>query len=630
MSRARQNPPVSPAPVAAGALERRAGVWAVALLALLVVQGVVFITESSQTSDEAAHLCAGYSYLKTADFRLNPEHPPLIKELAALPLLPLRLDFPWGPLWDQAEEWNIGRLFVHENRVPNDTLLFLARLPVLALSVLLGWCLFLWGRRLVGAAGALLALALYVLDPNVVAHSGLVTTDLGITLFIFLSVVAFWRWLESPSPRALLLFGMAVGGAFASKYTALWLPPILATIGGALLLRGDALPASVFARRAPSVGAPLPPLPRRAGVLLGAAGVVLVVAFAVLATVYGVVGLPAFLTGLERTLHHSAIGHRAYLAGMVSETGWWYYFLLAWLLKTPPGTILLVAASLAALAAGWRLRARDEIFLLAPILITVVITCFWKVNIGLRHLLPIYPFLYLSTGRLLMPVATRAGFVRLLERSRRALVAAALVWTAFEALSIAPYHLAYFNLFAGGPANGHQWLLDSNLDWGQSARALRRYVRAQGLPMIYVAYNGNSDPWYYGVPYQYVPGSGNLKNAKERSARVPDGVTRELLAVNVMVLHSLHFSDRTLYNWLLARRPIATPGYSYVVFDITGESESHGYIAVLCLSFGLVDLAEFEAHRALGYDPRNALATEVLKEIAEPPPETQGQGVEHR
>ncbi|HYV85656.1 MAG TPA: glycosyltransferase family 39 protein [Patescibacteria group bacterium] len=629
MSRARRNSPVlpAPAPAAGSVLERRAGACAAALLALLAIQGIVFITESSQTSDEAAHLSAGYSYLKTADFRLNPEHPPLIKELAALPLLPLHLDFPWGPLWEQAEEWNIGRLFVHENRVPNDTILFLARMPVLALSVLLGWCLFLWGRRLFGAAGALLALALYVLDPNVVAHSGLVTTDLGITLFIFLSVVAFQRWIDAPSPRALLLFGLAVGGAFASKYTALWLPPILAAIGGALLLRGDPLPPSVFARSAPPVTTPPPPLRRRLAVLLAAAAVVLAIAFAVLALVYGVVGLPAFVTGLQRTLHHSAIGHRAYLGGQVSETGWWYYFLLAWLLKTPPGTLILVAAAVAAMAAGRRLRTRDEIILNAPIVVVLIVTCFWKVNIGLRHLLPIYPFLYVGAGRLLMPAGIQAGIgagtpaatSALKDRARKALVAVALSWTAFEAAAIAPYDLAYFNLFAGGPANGHKWLLDSNLDWGQSAKALRRYVAAQGLPMIYVAYNGNSDPWYYGVRYQYVPGSGNLKNAKERPARVPDGVTRELLAVNVMVLHSLHFSDRTLYDWLLARRPIAMPGYSYVVFDITGESESHGYIAVLCLSFGLVDLAEFEANRALRDDPRNALAAEVLKKIAEGP-----------
>ncbi|HZN05007.1 MAG TPA: hypothetical protein VFD06_15590, partial [Candidatus Polarisedimenticolia bacterium] len=95
-------------------LERRSGPLAFALLALLVLQGIAFIAESSQTSDEAAHLSAGYSYLTRGDFRLNPEHPPLIKELAALPLLPLGLDFPEGPLWQMAEEWNIGRIFVHE------------------------------------------------------------------------------------------------------------------------------------------------------------------------------------------------------------------------------------------------------------------------------------------------------------------------------------------------------------------------------------------------------------------------------------------------------------------------------------------------------------------------------------
>src|SRR2546426_1146933 len=108
--------------------EDRAGPAALALLALLAVQGLLFIGESSQTSDEAVHIAAGYSYLETADFRLNPEHPPLIKEWAALPLLLLRVQFPWGPLWDQAEEWNIGRIFVHENRIPNDMILLVGRL----------------------------------------------------------------------------------------------------------------------------------------------------------------------------------------------------------------------------------------------------------------------------------------------------------------------------------------------------------------------------------------------------------------------------------------------------------------------------------------------------------------------
>src|SRR5881409_1311597 len=200
------------APAGGDPWEVRAVPAALTLLSILALQGLLFIGESSQTSDEAVHIAAGYSYLETADFRLNPEHPPLIKEWAALPLLLLRLQFPWGPLWDQAEEWNIGRIFVHENRVPNDTILLFGRLPILLLSLVLGWFLFRWGRTLFGARGALLALALYVFDPNVVAHSSLVTTDLGVTLFMFLVVYALRTWSERPSPGLLLACGLTVGG----------------------------------------------------------------------------------------------------------------------------------------------------------------------------------------------------------------------------------------------------------------------------------------------------------------------------------------------------------------------------------------------------------------------------------
>src|SRR3989454_5190910 len=230
--------------------EARAVPLALVLLAVLLLQGLIFIGESSQTSDEAAHLAAGYSYLKTADFRLNPEHPPLIKELAALPLLPLELSFPWGPLWEQSEEWNIGRIFVHENRVPNDTILLVGRLPILLLSLVLGWFLFRWGRTLFGARGALLALSMYVLDPNVVAHSSLVTTDLGLTLFLFLSVYALWAWSEHPSPGLLLACGLTVGGAFASKFTSFWLLPILVALLIVLFAGRAPLPLRPWSRQA--------------------------------------------------------------------------------------------------------------------------------------------------------------------------------------------------------------------------------------------------------------------------------------------------------------------------------------------------------------------------------------------
>jgi dolichyl-phosphate-mannose-protein mannosyltransferase len=619
MGRARDRRQAAPvAGPAAPFLESHAGALAAALLALLFVQGLIFITESSQTSDEGAHLAAGYSYLTRGDFRLNPEHPPLVKEMAAFPLLFLGLDFPGGALWDQAEEWNIGRLFVHENRVSNDTILLLGRLPILLMSIVLGGVLYLWGRRLFGAPGALLALALWVLDPNVVAHSGLVTTDLGIALFIFLSVAALWWWIDRPSPGRLVLLGLAIGGAFAAKYTALWLPPILAAIAVALVAAGVPTPGRIFeggsagARDRRERGQDAGRL-RRLAVLAGAGLVAAAIAFVVLVLSYRVSGLGWWLTGLSRTLHHSAIGHRAYLLGMVSDTGWWYYFPVAWALKTPPAIILLVLASIVALAAGRRLDRRDEIVLYAPVLVVLALCALWKVNIGLRHLLPIYPFLYLGAGRLV--AAPRPG-ARLPGRLAAGAVGLALASAAWSAFTIAPYHLAYFNVFAGGPENGHRLLLDSNLDWGQAAKALRRYMESENVPMIYCAYNGNSDPWYYGVRYQYAPGSGNLLNAKQRPARMPDDAPRELFAVNAMVLHSLHFSDPHMYDWLLARKPVAMPGYAFHVFDITHDAESHSYIAVLCLNFGLPELAEFEAQRTLRYDPGNALAKAVLEKLA--------------
>ncbi|HET8947597.1 MAG TPA: glycosyltransferase family 39 protein [Candidatus Polarisedimenticolia bacterium] len=591
-------------------IERRAGGLAAILLALLVLQGIAFIAESSQTSDEAAHLSAGYSYLTRHDFRLNPEHPPLIKELAALPLLPLGLDFPDDRLWQMAEEWNIGRLFVHENRLPNDTILFLGRLPVLALSVLLGWALYRVGRRLFGAAGGLLALALYVLDPNVVAASGLVTTDLGITLFIFLAAVALQAWLDGPTTRRLLLLGLATGGAFAAKYTALWLPPILAGLGLSVLLR-DPGPSAAWQV----------PRPRRLLRLAVAAPVVIAVAALVLALSYGFTGLPWWLEGLNRTLHHSAIGHRAWLMGQISDTGWWYYFPLAFLWKTPPGTLLILLAAILAFAFGRRLPARDEWFLLVPCGIILVIVCAWKVNIGLRHLLPLYPFLFLFAGRLAWPGPAGAPApVLAVPRRRRfeaVLLAAGLAWNGVEAVRITPEHLAYFNFLAGGPAGGHRYLLDSNCDWGQASKALKRYLDAQGVPMIYSAFTGNSDPWYYGVRYQYAPGSGNMRSSKDRPARMPDGAPRELLAINAMVLHSLHFSDHHLYDWLLDRTPIARPGWSWFVYDITKDADAHAMLAALCLSFGLLDLAEDQARRTLSFAPGHPMAEKVLQVVAE-------------
>src|SRR3989442_15622578 len=158
------------------------------------------------------------------------------------------------------------------------------------------------------------------------------------------------------------------------------------------------------------VDAPAAPLARRAAGLVLWASCVALLAFLVVALTYAGAGIGSYLVGLARGLRHSGVGHNAYLMGKYSEDGWWYYFLYAYLIKTPIGTLLIVAASLASLGLRRRIRLKDELFLWIPIALIVLITSLWKVNIGLRHLLPIYPFLYLAAGRLVArPGAGAAG-----------------------------------------------------------------------------------------------------------------------------------------------------------------------------------------------------------------------------
>jgi hypothetical protein len=598
---------------------------AVILLIALAVQVLIFINASSQTSDEAAHIAAGYSYLKTLDFRLNPEHPPLIKELCAIPLLFLKIRFPWGPFWDQADEWNVGRRFVHEQAellqeetgqtgasVSNDQLLFWARMPVLLLSICLGWSIFQWGREMFGPWAGLLALALYVLDPNIVAHSGLVTTDLGVTLFIFLSVYALWKYVQRPGPSRALWTGLMVGGSLASKYSAVWLFPILGLLALFLIFSTTSLPERPWSIQSESASG----IRRRMAALIFLLGMVILVALLLLVLVYFGKGLPALLVGLQGAAEHTEQGHAAFMVGEISDTGWWYYFLFAFLIKTPLGTLVLLGMTLWLLASGALAGTMDRghrrlCFLGVPIIAVLIFSAAWTVNIGLRHILPIFPFLFILVGSLAEWWASRRK--RFIPGG--VLILVCLLWNSREAVQILPDHLAYFNQLAGGPKNGFRYLSDSNIDWGQSAKQLRAYVQRQGLPAIYGAFSTNSDPWYYGLKYQYVPGTGNLKDALARGFLVPPGISRELFAVSAMVLQSVGFVKHDAYDWLKSRTPIAQVGYSILIYDITGDEMAHLRIAYNCHGFQVDSLAVHEAQRVLQINPKNADALQLLQRL---------------
>lgn len=599
------------------------------LLLLLAVQCLLFIQANSQTNDEIAHIAAGYSYLVVRDFRLNPEHPPLVKELCALPLLFLRLRFPCGPLWDNVEQWHVGRRFVHEQKellreqtgkegpsVSNDTILFWGRVPVLVLSLVLGGFLFSLGRDMYGVRAGLLALALYVLDPNVVTHSSLITTDMGVTVFIFLAVYMFWQYVKHPGPRRIVWLGVMIGGAAAAKFTAIWLVPIFVCLSLPLILGRTPLPerpwrfdSNLAASRS-----------KRLRAIASVFGLALAAGLVILLAAYFLRGIPAIVQGLRKAVGHTGSGHETFLFGEYAQKGWWYYFIAAFSIKTPIGTLALLGLSLYMTF----VRPREDrpegalsrgIFLAIPILVILVLTAGWTINIGLRHLLPLYPFLFLFIGKIAVWQPQAKAYRLFLPLA----VVSSLLWNAREAVAISPYHLTYFNQFAGGPDNGVRCLSDSNIDWGQCAKALKTYVERQQLPGIYCAIAGNSDPWYYGVRYQYVPGTKNLDTQKRRGFKLPSGIPRELLAVSVMVLQGLHLSDHDAYAWLRSRTPIDIVGHSIFVYDITGDEIAHLQIAIACAGFKLHELAAHEARRVLEINPQNAVARSLLEKIANLP-----------
>ena len=550
-------------------------------LALHAGLSVASMRRWSATFDEGAHLPAGYTYLALGDHRLNPEQPPLVKLLAAAPLLALRPVLKTDDeAWTTARQWEFGRRFLYRWN-DADRLLFWGRLPVVALACALAAAVFFWSRRLFGPPAGALALLLCVLSPDVLAHGHLVTTDLGLSLFFFLSVVAFERLSERATRGGLLLAGLALGAAFATKFSAPILLPVLVALAVVVVVAREPM-VSVLSGRARTIesraarathaaamlavagliafvglwasygfrGALSPdPAVRAAGrAPLAAPGLGTFAASAARAADLGL--LPEdYVRGLLFVLEHSE-ARSTFLLGQLSDHPSPYFFPVAFALKTPlPLVVLLVLAAFATPRLSWRTAA----FLWVPVVLYLAFTFTRGLQIGHRHLLPIYPFLFVAAGR----AAALAGRARVV-------VLALAAWYAVGTLAVHPYYLAYFNELAGGPRNGYKRLVDSSLDWGQDLKGLRAWMDARGVARIKLSYFGSADPSYYGIDADALPGY---------SAPHPVRVTREvrpgdLVAVSATNLQGVYLDpeDRPLMERFRRSTPIDQVGYSILIY----------------------------------------------------------------
>jgi len=579
---------------------------AIVFLLLFLGQGLVFICSNSPTYDEAMHLAAGYSYLARRDFRLEQQNPPFMKMLAALPIY-LWYGLPFEPepeLWQRAEEWQIGQDFVYKSSLPADWLLTLGRSPNLflgtALVLLIGW----WAYRLWGHGAAVLGMALAVLEPNLVASSSLITTDIGAALFTFFTLYLLWEYSRSPSGWLLVATGLCTGLALVSKFSTILLVGILGIILTAHLLLGGSL-LLPWARRRPS--------PSERESRLGEAAVALFlllsIAVLVLPPAYCFQEVAPWWTGLRWYLSLANAGQPAFLLGRYAQEGFWYYFPVAFLIKTPLGSLLLIGAALAFPRVGTALERRTVLFLLGPVVVIFTAMSQSKINIGLRHILPVYPLLFVFASRVATIQFRHGGLTPLL-------LSVSLAATALSSLKVAPHQLAYFNELVGGPEEGYRYLSDSNVDWGQDLTGVKRYMDQEGLAMIYLSYFGSAPPSYYGIHYQYVLAPG--ETWQERSSdMLPPGMKKEILAISVVSLQGVWFEDKGLYRWLYDRTPVTKIGYSIFVYDLTGDADAHVRLAEVYLKEGPQRLVEPELRKALAIDPSNQEAWRFLAAVSE-------------
>ena len=426
------------------------------------------------------------------------------------------------------------------------------------------------------SAPPLVALGLYTIEPNIAAHSSLVTTDLGVTCFIFGALYFLWRTSRQLTP--LNIAGLAVFFVLAmlSKFSAAILGPVVLVLLVMIAWRRGTLSASAVAgvvallvaatwlgvwaaygfRYAPSAtpdwlfALQHHPAAERA-----------------VPTIAALVGwvdsyhlLPnAFSQGF---LHGQGLvqGRPSFLAGSYSNFGWWYYFPIAFLIKTPLALLALFFVGVVSSVRRGRFLSLDgEAFLVVPIVLFVGVAMTSTLNIGLRHILPIYPFvivLAVVAARALADGKAKHGPI---------ICAALLAAGALEFASVYPNNLAFFNRAVGGPSNGFRYLADSNIDWGQDLKPLKGWMDRNQVAHINLAYFGVADPAYYGIDCTYLGGTTipGVTPAMMRPPQLPGYV-----AVSVTLLNGVPFAerDRDFYKPLRDRPPAADIGGSIRVY----------------------------------------------------------------
>ena len=605
----------------------------VGILVVMVVQMVCLARANSPTWDEPDHIYSAYMQAARGNFGLNPEHPPLIKYLGALPLLGHEWKLP--PMQDRIyrlQEAVGGREFLYLNDA--DSMTFRVRMATSVITILLALLAFLMAQEMFGSGAGLITLGLLAFDPTLMAHSALMTTDAGGACFLLASVYAFYRYAKQPTVLRLLMTVLAVGLALAAKHSSVLAGPMLVLLAATEV---------AWPRAADGLSRV-----RRTWKLTGALASIALVSVLILWASYGfryaarVDGLPlnpgfdaqmarvpsafqgnillemgklhllpeSYLYGMAHVLVQSK-AFTSYLLGTTYPHPVWFYFPVAIFIKSSLTFLILLAVAKWAVMTGRVKHWREIAYLAVPAGVYMLFAMAGGMNIGVRHILPIYVFLAVMIGGVAW---------KLVERNRR-WIYPVVVLLVFQAVSLArafPAYVSYANEAAGGPARVHELLSDSSSDWGQQLKSVKAYTDAHAIKDCWFAYFGQGvvDPRSYGIPCKPLITADSL--FFDGPHDVPGAIDGPVL-MSAGVLSGFEFGPGTLnaYEQFKSLKPVAVIDDGVFVFD--GHFEiplasalSHVQKMGILLAANRAPDALVEAQQAVQLAPQSATVNAAM------------------
>jgi 4-amino-4-deoxy-L-arabinose transferase-like glycosyltransferase len=487
----------------------------------------------SLTWDEPSFIVSGYSYLDNKEFKLSPDNPPLMQVLTALPLRFLDLQSPDYSHEDYRSNSRVqfANLFFENNVNKFHEMTILSRLPVHLLFVLLVIMTGLFVKKIAGLIPSIIASVLVSFSPTLLAHGQLATTDFGCTVFMFISVYTFYLAVHAGNNKRWVICGIVTGLAFLTKYTALLLVPIFIIFTLYEIIFNKICNKALFR------------------------GIIILVFFILLVLSLGYKFTPwLYVSGISQIYVRNNPDAYYYLFGNVLDGAVWYYYFAVFLAKTPVATLLLLAIS-AYVSVRYKFDRDIIIYFLVPVGVIMFVCAFDTHNLGIRRVLPMYPFLFSF-------ISCTYNHINA-DNLKKTIFSTFLAWNIITTIIAYPHYISFFNIAVGGSNNGPNLLEDSNLDWGQDLPALVEWQK-NNYPdePINIAYFGAINPRLYGLTFRQI---------SEEELLNPRYGIYAISAHYLIYTRKSAFLTKEKVDWLELYEPIGYAGNSIYIYQFNDK-----------------------------------------------------------